>query len=102
MPGNAWGLVVGLMLPEKPLCHSKICLSLRTGCDNEGVLKPNVPSQVCSLAWRLGQFCTFCAFGVRAFLHFVCVPLCFVYRTPPFEGVSEAEKFQCVDFVLSM
>ena len=44
----------------------------------------------------------FCAFdGTRAFLHFVCVPLCFVCSS---EGRMdlEAEHFQCIDVVLSM
>ena len=45
---------------------------------------------------------------MRDFLHFVCAFLfmCIFQverrRVPPFEGVFEAVKFQCVDFVLGM
>ena len=51
---------------------------------------------------------------MRVFLHFDCVPLCFCknFRRSKKEGVRhllnesetvfEAEKFQCVDFLLSV
>ena len=63
-------------------------------------------------AWPVGwgRFWTFCAFfGIRAFPHFVCVPLCFVcsqkverMACTTFWGAFEAEKFQCVGILLSM
>ena len=84
-----------MLLPERPLCHcKKAFLSPWTGCDRKelgcgekherkkeggGVLKP-ISFFKCE-AWPAGwdSFEHFVPFSeMRVYLHFVCVPICFV------------------------
>ena len=112
VPGNAWGLVAGLLLPRGPLSQHESSLltvdglwqsrrdvvrefeATSSSCERSvGRKGVGFVSFACSLECLVvSTVWTFCAFfGMRAFLLFDCVPLCFVCsrrskggRVPPF------------------
>ena len=122
VPGNAWGLAVGLMLPKEPLCHSKISLlSPWTGCDIEGVgmwwekwkqegTWVTSPFELARLSEPF-DFChslkMVCLFGMGSFLLFGSASFFFVYVSEGRKEASasfwrvDADPFQCVDSALA-